>query len=143
MFTFDPQAFGPGFAPFLAEPRLPELGAGTPDPHWGTLLEKLALETAFAPAKVRSHDHGQACLAGLWLRFDFLDPSHHISQELAIAEGSYWHGIMHRREEDFANSSYWFRRVGTHPLFEPLGREAASLLSSLPKHDALKRLAEG
>ena len=27
----------------------------------------------------------------------------------------YWHGIMHRREGDFSNSHYWFRKVGNHP----------------------------
>ena len=29
--------------------------------------------------------------------------------------GGVWHAIMHRREGDFANSKYWYRRVGKHP----------------------------
>lgn len=53
--------------------------------------------------------------AGLWLYVDELDKSHTISQGIQDATGSFWHGIMHRREGDFGNSHYWFRRVGAHP----------------------------
>ena len=53
--------------------------------------------------------------AGLWLYVDELDRSHRISQGIESPTGSYWHGIMHRREGDFSNSHYWFRRVGKHP----------------------------
>ncbi|NUM54419.1 MAG: hypothetical protein HUU46_12295 [Candidatus Hydrogenedentes bacterium] len=53
--------------------------------------------------------------AGLWLYVDELDRSHKISQGIDDATGSFWHGIMHRREGDFGNSHYWFHRVGKHP----------------------------
>jgi hypothetical protein len=56
-----------------------------------------------------------ALVAGLWLYVDQLDRSHEISQTIDDATGSFWHGIMHRREADFGNSHYWFRRVGKHP----------------------------
>ena len=69
----------------------------------------------------------QACIAGLWLRHDFLDESHRISQDLDNPSGSYWHGIMHRREPDFANAKYWFRRVGPHRVFEPLCVDARDM----------------
>lgn len=53
--------------------------------------------------------------AALWLYVDELDRSHVISQQLPDATGSFWHGIMHRREGDFSNSHYWFRQTGAHP----------------------------
>ena len=56
-----------------------------------------------------------ALCAGLWLYVDELDRSHVISQGIEDSTGSFWHGIMHRREGDFSNSHYWFHRVGKHP----------------------------
>lgn len=59
-----------------------------------------------------------ALVAGLWLYVDQLDRSHRISQGIHNATGSFWHGIMHRREGDFSNSHYWFRKVGDHPAIK-------------------------
>ncbi|MEX0652509.1 MAG: hypothetical protein WD534_16270 [Phycisphaeraceae bacterium] len=53
--------------------------------------------------------------AGLWLYVDELDRSHTVSQGIETPTGSFWHAIMHRREGDFSNSKYWFRRTGKHP----------------------------
>lgn len=61
-----------------------------------------------------------ALAAGLWLYIDDLDRSHRISQSMPDTTGSWWHGIMHRREGDFSNSQYWFRKVGRHPAMETL-----------------------
>jgi hypothetical protein len=60
------------------------------------------------------------CLSGLWLLAGDLDRSHSLSQELPCRDGSFWHGIMHRREGDFGNAKYWFRKVGPHPVFDRL-----------------------
>ncbi len=49
--------------------------------------------------------------AGLWLYADCLELSHPIAQALETPVGSYWHGILHRREGDFWNSKYWLRRA--------------------------------
>ncbi len=54
--------------------------------------------------------------AGLWLYVDDLDRSHAVSQKLARPSGSFWHAIMHRREGDFSNSHYWYRKAGRHPV---------------------------
>lgn len=57
-------------------------------------------------------------LSGLWLYVDDLDRSHTLSQDIHTSTGSYWHAIMHRREGDFWNSKYWFRKVGDHPVIK-------------------------
>jgi len=98
------------------------------------LFDRLPLEQAMPTLVVRegaAPDHIQAVqqaiseseeilqcpalVAGLWLYIDELDRSHTISQDLKDATGSFWHGIMHRREGDFSNSHYWFRKAGVHP----------------------------
>lgn len=68
-----------------------------------------------------------AAVAGLWLLAGELDRSHDISQNLDSATGSYWHGIMHRREGDFTNAKYWMRRAAGHPAIEELASHIASL----------------
>jgi hypothetical protein len=72
----------------------------------------------------------QAALSGLWLYFSCFEESHSQSQDLASAEGSYWHGILHRQEPDPGNAGYWFRRVGRHPVFRALAEDAAVVLRS-------------
>lgn len=57
-----------------------------------------------------------ALVAALWLYVDDLDRSHVVSQGIEDKTGSYWHGIMHRREGDFSNSRYWHTRAAGHPL---------------------------
>jgi hypothetical protein len=116
----------PEFRPLLAEDRLNELGPGTPNIAVRAALQQLQRDFLASP-KVRDRDFAMACLAGLWLHHDFFDESHAISQDLHTVEGSYWHGILHRREPDPSNAAYWFRRVGEHPIFAPLAKEAQDL----------------
>jgi hypothetical protein len=89
-----------------------------------------------------SHIETQAVLAGLWQMQDFLDESHQCSQSIegrgADSCGDYWHAIMHRREPDWNNSKYWFRHVGSHPVFVPLGDVVTQLLTEdLPSSQAM------
>lgn len=65
-------------------------------------------------------DAGKAVKSGLLLWNDDLETSHTISQAIQTETGSYWHGIMHRREPDYGNSKYWFHKVGEHDTFEDL-----------------------
>lgn len=111
----------------LARERLAALGPGRPNKEARHLLQELTVERAFAPRLVKDRAAAEACLAALWLYHDFLDESHRISQEIETVDGSYWHALMHRREPDAANGAYWFRRVGVHPIFPELAKEAQGL----------------
>lgn len=125
MSGIDPAGYPPAIAELLRVMPLAPLGPGTPHRSLRGQLE--ALDDAAFGGRITDRGMADACRAGLWLAFDFLDESHAISQELHTAEGSYWHGILHRREPDASNAAYWFRRVGEHPIFETLATEAQDL----------------
>lgn len=76
-----------------------------------------------------------ALQAGLFQWHDALDDSHTCSQSIEgqgrNRSGDYWHAIMHRREPDYGNSKYWFRRVGSHPIFAELGRRTEPWISTI------------
>ncbi len=122
---FQPMRYGSRVAELLLADRLPELGAGQPNTSARPLLAALSVETLFENGPIVNDDLAQCCLAGLWLWHDFLEESHRISQEIACAEGSYWHGMMHRREADYSNAKYWFRRVGAHEVYQQLSQVPA------------------
>lgn len=90
-------------------------------------MAALTVESVFGGRPLIDEDAARCCLAGLWLHHDFLDESHAISQEIDTVDGSYWHAIMHRREPDYWNSKYWFRRVPQHAIDEPLVAQAREL----------------
>ena len=99
-----------------------------PERDW---LHKHILE--FDPACVmgdRNNSVGEMALrAGLLQLHDYLDESHRCSQSIeGDALGDHWHGIMHRREPDYSNSKYWFRRVGDSPIFGELAVRAEAIL---------------
>lgn len=100
----------------------PDLAAALSEPSLARLLT-----SSTRPARL-------ALAAGLLQIYDFWDRSHRAAQEAddlgETAFSAYWHGIAHRREPDAGNAAYWFGRVGRHPLFEPLAREAARVLQA-------------
>jgi len=122
---FDPKAYGEAVASILAldgnGQRLMPLARGTCSSEEAReRLKRLKPADLFGGARAP-----EAAMSGLYLYFSCLDESHTISQSIESPEGAFWHGIMHRQEPDAGNASYWFRRVGTHPIFPAL-REAAA-----------------
>jgi hypothetical protein len=129
---FNPANYGPAAAALLKNARCNELEPGAAESDVRGTLSELTCEALIAPHPLRSRDMALACLAGLWLRHGFLDESHRISQDLDSPTGSFWHGIVHRREGDFGNAKYWFRRVGRPAVFGPLAAAARNLARESP-----------
>ncbi len=125
--SFNPRAYGSSVQELIEPLRLAELGPGKPNSAVRAPLETLTDKELFAGQKVVDPNMAAACRAGLWLYHDFLDRSHAISQDIDTPTGSYWHAILHRREPDYANSKYWWRRVGRHPVFESLAADAHAM----------------
>jgi len=88
-------------------------------------------------------DDAAAVVAGLLLWADCLDEAHKIIQEISTTTGSFWHGIMHRREPDYENSRYWFQRVGDHlalpRIYDRVLKDTMTLidLESIKFHDVI------
>jgi hypothetical protein len=140
MDEFSPTNFGPVLAALLCGDRCRALNAGSPDPLMRTKLKGVTLANAFAHAKVMDRDMALCCLAGLWLLHDFLDDSHTISQAVDTSSGSFLHGVMHRREGDFSNAKYWFRRVDSHEVLENLGPSVIELADNAASKSIADRL---
>lgn len=114
--------------------RLPKLAPGPAGAVARALVPAIKPRCSQAMSASRTGQLGATCLeAGLLQIHDQLDASHSLSQsvegESSDGTGDYWHAIMHRREPDYSNSGYWFRRVGTHPIFEDLANLAAQWLT--------------
>ncbi len=115
------------FRELIATPELPRLG---PQRRSRVLREdelNRALDAFFAREKISSRAEPLLRSAAL-LWHDHLDASHTISQGIETRDGSWLHGIMHRREPDYGNAKYWFHRVGQHEAFSNLAERIAALL---------------
>ena len=126
----DQTDYGPVIAELIAEKRLSPLGPCRADESTRPKLEALTEASVFAHTRLANRSMGASVISALWLYYDFLDESHTISQGIHTAEGSYWHGIMHRREPDYPNAKHWFRRVGEHAVFPEVNAAAQTLAKS-------------
>jgi len=109
----------------FATPEAPELGPG-PRVDVASIDE---IETKLVKVAVADRRRNLVrALVLLW--HDHLDAAHEIVQELENSDGSYIHAILHRREPDYGNAKYWFRRVGRHACYPELTRRVGSLLEA-------------
>ena len=92
------------------------------------------------PETVSPADAG-AVLAGLLQLHDLQEECHSISQS-AQGDGrrqssDCWHMIVHRREPDYGNATYWCRQFGTHPATAGLTAPAIAILEGCDHPDAV------
>ena len=122
--VLDRTKYGARLRGFLEISELPELRAeeslGVPQEEHS----ELRVNDLFNGIAVDDEEMALCCLSGVQLLHSELDSSHRTCQSVQTTTGSYWHGIVHRREGDFENSKYWFRKVGEHPIHADLARAA-------------------
>jgi hypothetical protein len=121
--TEEPAHLGP-------QPRPSALALSDLDPRLDAALRDIRLTPAIK----------ELLRALIYLWHDHLDASHRLAQDIETADGSLIHGMMHRREPDYANAKYWFRRVCSHPSFLSLGLQAGELLEKHSETDLHSRL---
>ena len=122
--AFHPDSYGPEVAAILA---LAENGERLMPLVQGKCISeeaKLRLCAAEPQLLFPMARAPQAALAGLYLYLGCWDKAHEIAQAVETSDGSYWHAIVHRQEPDAANSGYWFRQAGAHPIFPALAKIA-------------------
>ncbi len=87
-----------------------------------------ALQTVEVPSAIPSGARSpNGAQAGLLYRAGDWEAAHHLTQDLETPEGYFWHGILHRYEQDWSNARYWFRRVGTHPAYPAIHKDAKEI----------------
>src|SRR5688572_16508043 len=103
-------------ASLLNTPDLPSIGSTARASRKSVLQLEEEMRPFLQSSRIEEPSR-QLIRAVVLLWHDHLDESHTISQDIQSADGSFLHGIMHRREPDYWNSKYWFNRVGRHPAF--------------------------
>ena len=124
-----PTAWSPEIRKLFASTEPPDLGPGPRAGAWSREQVNSAVDLLFdrlSPPEARR----QLLRALVLLWHDHLEPAHEIVQDGEDADSAYLHAILHRREPDFSNAKYWFRRVGPHPCFGPLATEVSALLNT-------------
>src|ERR1051326_2134620 len=132
----------PAVQKLLSGVELPEFGPG---PRKGVLSERevdAVIQSALAGREM-SPTSRELVRALVLLWHDHLNASHTISQGIENADGSFVHAIMHRREPDFWNSKYWWRRVGSHPAFPGIAARVGALLRERGAGELAKKLLPG
>ena len=121
---FAPEWLDEAIRPLVIQAPLPSLAAGPAAPSLAKALEQEG--PLFAAEVQLSAKQLLAAKSAFWLLAGDLDRSHAISQDLKTSDGSFWHGVMHRREGDFGNAKYWFRLAGSMPFYSDLAKALAA-----------------
>lgn len=124
--------------------RFPEIGPGRPE----IAISALRPAVRRAARHLATSQELEKCLeAGLLLLWDHPEESHEISQTMEghgnPRTADYWHGIMHRREPDAGNATWWFRKVGRHPVLGQLGAGLLNWMRQLQATPAMIAVAQG
>jgi len=127
------------FQRFLATPELAELGPGPREGVQPKAALESELEAVFQQSKT-PEERQQLIRALILLWHDHLEPAHIIAQSIENSDGAFVHGIMHRREPDYGNASYWFRRVGSHPAFPRIASGVGDFLKAKSERGLLSKL---
>ncbi|MEO1495957.1 MAG: hypothetical protein AAFV43_02280 [Planctomycetota bacterium] len=115
------EPYGPVLTPLIAAAKPPPLDEGVATSVDGLTL--LDVGAAFAHTRVGDAGMADCCVAGIWLLYNELGHAHRLCQDVPTPSGSYWHGVVHRRERDYGNAQYWFSRGTTHPVIPRIAAE--------------------
>jgi len=119
---------------FLQEGLLAKLTPGEPLSYELLLRVRDADEAALSGGKAIGHAGNFALVrGGLLYAIDAIHEAHALFQDAKGDLGAYWHGMMHRREGDFENARYWFRRAGVLPCFDTLHRAAGAFSADMAR----------
>lgn len=113
----------------LRTPELPELGAG---PRAGRQSARglNTVLTAWFATHATPPDAALRLRALTLLYHDEHDAAHDIVQDLTDRDGALIHALLHRREPDYWNAKYWFRRTDEHPVYLALANRVKALSGS-------------
>jgi hypothetical protein len=122
------------FSQFISHPEPPELGPGPRANVQTAAALNRQLDEALIQAGLTS-TRVEMVRATVLLWHDHLDAAHGLVQDVETKDGSYIHAILHRREPDYGNAKYWFRRVGAHPCYDELAKRTSALLKAKGQAD--------